>query len=147
MTTMNAVLKRKALGAITIGQDATIRAAVALLAEHRIGAIVVQSPEHELLGMLSERDIVRSLAANGPKTLDMTVAQLMTRHPTVASLKTTIFEAENLMTDGRFRHLPIVEDGKLIGVVSIGDVVKRLIEEQDHQVRSLRDYVSGVSAA
>ncbi len=147
MTTMNAVLKRKALGAITIGQDATIRAAVALLAEHGIGAIVVQSPEHELLGMLSERDIVRSLAANGPKTLDMTVAQLMTRHPTVASLKTTIFEAENLMTDGRFRHLPIVEDGKLIGVVSIGDVVKRLIEEQDHQVRSLRDYVSGVSAA
>jgi CBS domain-containing protein len=147
MTSLNAILRQKQHGPITITPETTIRKAVALLAEKRIGAVVVVSAENELVGILSERDVVRSLAANGVETLSMTVAQLMTAHPITATPKTTVFEAENLMTDGHFRHLPILHEGKLIGVVSIGDVVKRLIDEQADQVRNLRDYVAGVHAA
>lgn len=147
MTTLNAILRQKQHGSITIAPETSIRKAVVLLAEKRIGAVVVCSAEDALVGILSERDVVRSLAANGVATLEMTVAQLMTPHPTTATSKTTVFEAENLMTDGHFRHLPIVDDGKLVGVVSIGDVVKSLIDEQADQVRNLRDYVSGVNAA
>lgn len=147
MTTLNAILRQKQHGTITITPETSIRKAVVLLAEKRIGAVVVVSAEDALVGILSERDVVRSLAANGIATLEMTVAQLMTPHPTTATPKTTVFEAENLMTDGHFRHLPIIDDGKLVGVVSIGDVVKRLIDEQADQVRNLRDYVAGVHAA
>lgn len=146
MTTMAALLKRKPAALIFVPPDSKIRDVVAVLAEKRIGAVVVQSAENDLLGILSERDVVRSLAANGPATLDMATSQLMTRAPTTATLATTIFEAETLMTDGRFRHLPVVDGGKLVGVVSIGDVVKSLIEEQGQEVRSLRDYVTGAPA-
>ena len=139
MTTMAAILKRKPMALISVQPETRIRDVVALLAEKRIGAVVVQSAENDLLGILSERDVVRSLAANGAATLDMQTSQLMTRAPTTATPATTVLEAENLMTDGRFRHLPIVDGGKLIGVVSIGDVVKSLIEVQTHEVRSLRE--------
>lgn len=143
MTTMAAILKRKPTALITVPPEAKIHEVVVVLAEKRIGAVVVQSANSDLLGILSERDVVRSLAANGAATLDMTTNQLMTRAPTTATPATTVFEAENLMTDGRFRHLPIVEGGKLIGVVSIGDVVKTVIDEQTQEVRSLREYVNG----
>jgi CBS domain-containing protein len=140
---MAAILKQKPMALISVQPETRIRDVVALLAEKRIGAVVVQSVENDLLGILSERDVVRSLAANGAATLDMQTSQLMTRAPTTATPATTVLEAENLMTDGRFRHLPIVDGGKLIGVVSIGDVVKSLIEVQTHEVRSLREYVNG----
>lgn len=143
MTTMAAILKRKPVALISVPPDATIREVVLVLAERRIGAVVVQSADGDLLGILSERDVVRSLAANGEATLDLPASQLMTRAPTTATPATTVFEAEILMTDGRFRHLPIIDDGKLIGVVSIGDVVKTVIEEQTLEVRNLRDYLSG----
>ncbi|HEX7391053.1 MAG TPA: CBS domain-containing protein [Acidiphilium sp.] len=146
MTTMAALLKRKTSALISISPDARIREVVTVLAEKRIGAVVIQSEANDLLGILSERDVVRSLAANGIATLDMAARQLMTSAPTTATLATTVFEAETLMTEGRFRHLPIVEGGKLVGVVSIGDVVKSLIDEQEQQVNSLRDYVTGARA-
>lgn len=145
MTTMAVILKGKPTALISVPPDARIREVVLVLAEKRIGAVVVQSADSDLLGILSERDIVRSLAANGDATLEMTANQLMTRAPTTATPATTVFEAENLMTDGRFRHLPIVDGGKLIGVVSIGDVVKSVIDQQTHEVRSLREYVNGGS--
>lgn len=143
MTTMAAILKRKSVALISVTPEATIREVVLVLTEKRIGAVVVQAVDGELLGILSERDVVRSLAANGNGTLDMPASSLMTRGPTTATPSTTVFEAENLMTDGRFRHLPIIEDGRLVGVVSIGDVVKAVIDEQTHEVRSLRHYVTG----
>ncbi|MDD2877339.1 MAG: CBS domain-containing protein [Acidiphilium sp.] len=146
MATMAALLKRKPAALISVPPDAKIREVVLVLAEKRIGAVVVQSTNNDLLGMLSERDVVRSLASNGFATMEMLASQLMTRAPTTANPTTTIFEAETLMTDGRFRHLPIVDGGKLIGVVSIGDVVKGLMDEQAHEVRSLRDYVTGGTA-
>jgi CBS domain-containing protein len=143
MTTMAALLKRKPAALISVSPDTKIRDVVLVLAEKRIGAVVVQSANNDLLGILSERDVVRSLAANGTDTIDMVASQLMTRAPTTATPATSIFEAETLMTDGRFRHLPIVDGGKLIGVVSIGDVVAGLMDEQAHEVRSLRSYVTG----
>jgi len=143
MTTMAALLKRKPTAVIAVSPDAKIHEVVRVLAERRIGAVVVQSANQDLLGILSERDVVRSLAANGIATMDMIASQIMTRAPTTATPHTTIFEAETLMTDGRFRHLPIVDGGKLTGVVSIGDVVAGLMEEQAHEVRSLRSYVTG----
>ncbi len=143
MTTMASLLKRKPVSVIAVPPDSKIREVVLVLAEKRIGAVVVQSANQDLLGILSERDVVRSLAANGPATLDMVTSQLMTRAPTTATPSTTIFEAETLMTDGHFRHLPIVDGGKLIGVVSIGDVVAGLMDQQAHEVRSLRSYVTG----
>lgn len=143
MTTMAALLKLKPAALISVPPESKIREVVVVLAEKRIGAVVVQSGNDDLLGVLSERDVVRSLAANGVATMDMLTSQLMTRAPTTATPATTIFEAETLMTEGRFRHLPIVDGGRLIGVVSIGDVVKGMMEEQAQEVRSLRDYVTG----
>ncbi|MGC9268611.1 CBS domain-containing protein [Acidiphilium sp.] len=143
MTTMANLLKRKPAALIGVSPDAKIREVVLVLAEKRIGAVVVQSANSDLLGILSERDVVRSLAANGVATMDMLASQLMTRAPTTATPTTTIFEAETLMTEGRFRHLPIVDGGRLTGVVSIGDVVAGLMEQQAQEVRSLREYVTG----
>ena len=98
----------------------------------------------QILGIVSERDIVGSLAANGASTLGMTAGELMTRAVKTASPRTTVAEAMSIMTDGRFRHLPVVEGGVLLGIISIGDVVKARIMQQEHEVDSLKAYVAGV---
>ena len=146
MTTLANILKQKGYGMIGIGAEATMRDVIGLLAEKRIGAVVVQSAEGKLLGILSERDVVRSLAAKGPETLELTAGHLMTPHPTTATPATTIFEAERLMTDGRFRHLPVLDGETLVGLVSIGDVVKSVLEEHEAAVQNLREYVAGSAA-
>jgi CBS domain-containing protein len=96
-----------------------------------------------MLGIVSERDIVRSLAANGARTLDMTAGQLMTRAVQVAHPDTTVAEAMHIMTAGRFRHLPVMDHDTLVGLISIGDVVKARIMQQDAVVESLTAYVAG----
>ena len=96
-----------------------------------------------MVGILSERDIVRYLASRAADIFAMTAAELMTPHPTTATPSTTVAQAMEIMTDGHFRHLPIVEEGRLIGVVSIGDVVKARIDQSEHEVESLRTYVAG----
>jgi len=92
---------------------------------------------------VSERDVVRCLAANGAQTLEMTAGQLMTRALQVAHPETTVAEAMTMMTVGRFRHMPVVEGGRLVGLISIGDVVKARIMEQEDEVDSLKAYVAG----
>ncbi len=114
-----------------------------MLADRRIGAVLVMDVSEQLLGIVSERDVVRSLAANGARTLEMTAGQLMTRAVQVAHPDTTVAEAMQIMTAGRFRHLPVVERNTLIGLVSIGDVVKARIMAQDTVVESLTAYVAG----
>ena len=99
----------------------------------------------QLLGIISERDIVRSLAANGGHTLEMTAGQLMTRALQIASPDTTVEEAMHMMTEGRFRHLPVIDHGRVAGLISIGDVVKARIMQQAHEVDSLRAYVAGAA--
>jgi CBS domain-containing protein len=120
----------------------SITGVISVLAEKRIGAVLVISGDHELIGILSERDIVRSLASHAAHTLDLTAADLMTPKPTTASPATTVAQAMEIMTDGHFRHLPIIENGELIGLVSIGDVVKARIDQSEHEVESLKAYVA-----
>lgn len=141
--TLKTVLANKAPGCVAVPPEMKISGVISLLAEKRIGAVLVVTNTGELVGILSERDIVRFLASRAADTFAMTASELMTPHPTTATPSTTVAQAMETMTDGHFRHLPVVEDGRLIGVVSIGDVVKARIDQSEHEVESLRTYVVG----
>jgi len=143
--TIAAILKHKGNQVSSVTPTATIAEVVQELARRRIGAVLVMDAAEQLLGIVSERDIVASLAANGPVTLEMTAGQLMTRAVKTATPRTTVAEAMTMMTAGRFRHLPVVEGGILLGIISIGDVVKARIMQQEHEVDSLKAYVAGAS--
>jgi CBS domain-containing protein len=105
--------------------------------------VLVLDNTGQMLGIVSERDIVRSLSANGARTLEMTAGQLMTRALQVAHPETTVAEAMGKMTIGRFRHMPVMDRDALVGLISIGDVVKARIMEQEDEVDSLKAYVAG----
>jgi CBS domain-containing protein len=141
-----AILKHKTGAPIAVTPGASISDVVHVLAEKRIGAVLVLDGQDKLVGILSERDIVRSLAKQAAATLDLTAADLMTHSPTTTSPNASVADAMEIMSDGRFRHLPVMEHGKLIGLVSIGDVVKARIDQQEHEVDSLRAYVVGAHA-
>jgi CBS domain-containing protein len=141
-----AILKSKGGSILSVAPMTRISEVIKILAEKRIGAVLVCDAEDRLIGILSERDIVRTIASQASATFDMTAEQLMTHSPKMTSPETTVAEAMEMMTDGRFRHLPIVEDGRLVGLVSIGDVVKARLSQQEHEVDSLRAYVSGAVA-
>ena len=143
MSTVAAILKHKGYQVSTVDPHMSVSAITALLAERRIGAVLVMDTAEQMLGIVSERDIVRCLAANGARTLEMTAGQLMTRAVQVAHPDTTVDEAMQMMTAGRFRHLPVIDHDTLIGLISIGDVVKARILEQDSVVESLTAYVAG----
>jgi CBS domain-containing protein len=143
MTTVAAILKHKGYQVTTVNPTMTIDRVASVLSEQRIGAVLVIDSAGQLLGIVSERDIVRCLAANGARTLEMTAGQLMTRALQVARPETTVAEAMTRMTVGRFRHLPVMENGTLVGLISIGDVVKARIMDQEDEVDSLKAYVAG----
>lgn len=136
------ILKQKPPGFISVPADMRISAVVGLLAQKNIGAVLVIEND-ELIGILSERDVVRSLATRADTTLNLTAGALMTRNPTTASPNTTVEQALEVMTNGHFRHLPVMEQGRLVGLVSIGDVVKARIDQSQHEVDTLRTYVAG----
>ena len=135
------ILVGKRGNVVTIEPTADLTAAVKLLAERRIGAVVILGANHRIVGILSERDIVRALAAHGPTALNKPVGQVMTRDVKTCSEDDTIERLMSRMTTGKFRHMPVVEQGKLIGIVSIGDVVKNRVEEIEHESEALRDYI------
>jgi CBS domain-containing protein len=143
MTTVAAILKHKGYQVSTVDPTQNIAEVTQLLSERRIGAVLVMDGTDQMLGIVSERDIVRCLAANGIRTLEMTAGQLMTRAVQVAHPDMTVAEAMRVMTAGRFRHLPVVDHETLVGLISIGDVVKARIMEQDTAVDSLTAYVAG----
>ncbi|MBN9510995.1 MAG: CBS domain-containing protein [Alphaproteobacteria bacterium] len=143
--TIAAILKHKGDDVTTIAPTATVAEVAAVLAEQRIGALPVVDRADQLLGIISERDVIRALAANGPAALQMLAGQLMTRTLRVATRSTTVEQAMTLMTASRFRHLPVIEGGVLVGIVSIGDVVKARILQTEHEVDSLKAYVAGVA--
>ena len=140
--TVKAILSRKGGDVVTIAPTASLSAAVKLLAERRIGAIIVTGPEDRVAGILSERDIVRTLADRGPAALDDNVAAVMTRKVSTCTEADTIASLMERMTAGKFRHLPVVEQGKLVGVISIGDVVKFRVEEIEGESNALREYIA-----
>jgi len=139
--TVKAILCRKGNDVITIEPTVTLSAAVNILAEHRIGAVLIMGADGEVAGILSERDIVRALAARGPGALQEAVGQVMTRKVVTCTESDTVAALMERMTKGKFRHLPVVERGRLAGLVSIGDVVKYRLEEMEHESNALREYI------
>ena len=140
--TVKAILSRKGSDVATIAPTANLSEAVKLLAERRIGALVVTGADHRVAGILSERDIVRALAARGPDALQETVAAVMTRKVSTCTEAETVAVIMERMTEGKFRHLPVVEQGRLAGIISIGDVVKFRLEEIEGESNALREYIA-----
>ena len=141
--TVAAILKHKGNRVTTVEPSLTMAQVTKILAEQRIGAVLVVDEATHLLGIVSERDIVRCLAVHGSGGLDMTAGQLMTKAMQFAKPGTTEDEAMAMMTEGRFRHLPVVDHDDLVGLISIGDVVKSIITQREHEVESLVAYVAG----
>ena len=142
---ISSILNGKPAGVFSVLPTDTIATVAAMLAEKRVGALLVLDRAQQLLGIISERDLVRALATDGARTLDMTAAQLMTSVLFTIAPDSEVQAAMEMMTSNRVRHLPVVDGGTLVGMVSIGDVVKERLEQQAHEVDTLRDYVSGRS--
>lgn len=139
------ILAAKGAQVVTIGPEATIADAVASLKRKGIGALVVTDDAGGVIGILSERDVVRGLARHGRGVLDKRVEDLMSREVVTCGLESRVEELMRDMTVRRIRHLPVVEDGRLVGIVSIGDVVKTRLEELETETTLLREYIVGSS--
>jgi CBS domain-containing protein len=137
-----AVIKRKGSDVVTIASDRTIAEAVNVLAERRIGALLVMDGNDAVGGIISERDIVGALSRSGADVLTQKVGDVMTTDVRSCSCHDTIAEIMNVMTQGRVRHLPVIDDGKVVGMISIGDVVKQRLDDAELEVESLRGYVT-----
>ena len=141
--TIASILRHKGHDIISVSPTAKLTEIAVTLAERKIGAVLVHDSAKQLLGIVSERDIVRVFAREAATCADMTAAQIMTRLLHTVTPSTTVDEALRLMTASRVRHLPVLADEKLVGMVSIGDVVKARIEQQAQEVDSLTAYVAG----
>lgn len=136
------ILREKGREVVTITNDATLSEAARLLSRKRIGAVVVRDRDGSLAGILSERDIVRAMADVSVNALAQSVSAYMTRTVYTCSEADTIEDLMELMTHRRFRHVPVVENERLVGIISIGDVVKTRIAETVREAESLREYIA-----
>lgn len=134
------LLKAKGRAVTTARPDVKLLDIIASLASKRIGAIVVVGEKGELAGIISERDVIQALAKSSEAVLEEPVSKHMTREVITCQESTTIDEMMELMTQGRFRHVPVIDDGALIGIISIGDVVKNHIAEVEMEVTAMRGY-------
>jgi len=137
------ILRSKGATVVTIKPDATVGDLVHGLREDRIGAMVVSEDGRSVLGIISERDVVRGLADRGSRVLEAPVAELMTRDVVLCTPRDTVKQVMAAMTRRRVRHLPVVADGVLCGIVSIGDVVKNRLEEIETETNVLREAYIG----
>lgn len=142
MTTIRQILDRKGWGSIVLSASQTIPQTAKFLTARRIGAAPVVDNHGVLMGMLSERDIMRSVGELGENIKNRTAADVMTALIASCTPESTILDAMLLMTNKRCRHLPVFEDGALVGLVSIGDLVKARLEEAEFEVASLRSYIT-----
>lgn len=140
--TVKTILQSKGREVATIAPDKTLGDATKILAEKRIGALVVTKTTGAIAGILSERDIVRALAADAAGALKKPVSAVMTAKVKTCREEHSVHDVMEIMTAGRFRHLPVEKDGKLVGIVSIGDVVKRRIEDVEREAESIRAYIA-----
>ncbi len=140
--TIAAILKHKGSEVVSISESTSMAELVRLLADRRIGAVPVMNEQGRLLGIVGERDVVSALGAHGAAALSMPTTLFMTQSPRTGTPRTTVAEAMEWMTEGRFRHLPIVQDDRMVGIISIGDVVKARILQQTQEVDSLKAYVA-----
>ena len=135
------ILAAKGGDIIGIEPTANLAAAAKLLSKHRIGAVVIRGAGGRLAGILSERDIVRAMAEHGAAALDIPVGQAMTRNVMTCGENDSIAELMERMTSGKFRHLPVLDAEQLVGVISIGDVVKMRVQEIETDAAAMRDYI------
>ena len=136
------ILKFKGSEVISIAADETVAKASQLLTNRRIGALVVGSGKGDIVGMFSERDVVAGISKHGASVLTQPVSTLMTRNVITCDPSDTIVDVMGKMTDRRIRHLPVVENDQLLGVISIGDLVKQRISETESEAEALREYIS-----
>ncbi len=141
-TTVEEILNQKGHDVWTISPKATVMEALKLMAEKHIGALVV-THDDEVVGIISERDYARKVILRGRSSINTHVKEIMTEKVYYVNPKTTAEECLILTTQQSIRHLPVLEDGKLIGLISIGDVVKSVIGEQETTIRELSDYITG----
>jgi CBS domain-containing protein len=139
--TIRSLLAEKGREVFGIAPDATILDALELMAEKNVGAVIVVEGD-SLIGILSERDYAWKVALMGRASNTTAVSEIMTRSVSTVSPEGSVDECMELMTEGRFRHLPVVEDGKVIGVISIGDVVKAVIQRQQALIGDLERYIT-----
>ncbi|MER6576212.1 CBS domain-containing protein [Nonomuraea sp. NPDC001023] len=135
------ILRNKGNAVTTVAPAATVRELLGKLADHNIGAVVVSTDGTTIQGIVSERDVVRRLHDRGPEILDAPVSSIMTTEVRTAGPGDNVDELRRTMTTHRHRHMPVVENGRLVGIVSIGDVVKSAIEELETEKASLVDYL------
>jgi CBS domain-containing protein len=135
------ILKEKGGQVFSVAESATLKECADLLETRRVGAMVILNEGGGLIGVVSERDIVRNIAKSGASALTCTVGEVMTRQVVTAKPRDTVESAMSQMTDRRIRHLPVVEGARLIGVVSIGDLVKWRIAEADAEIQTIRAYI------
>lgn len=136
------LLDAKGREVLSIGPDATVLDAVKLMAEKGVGALLVMDGG-ELLGIVSERDYARKVILKGRASDDTPVRDIMTADLATTSSETTVQQCMNMVTDRRIRHLPVVDDGQVTGVISIGDLVKAIIADQQDEIEQLGQYISG----
>jgi CBS domain-containing protein len=139
--TVSTILADKGRNVVTIEPGANLADAVRLLAEKRIGAALIVGPEHRVVGIISERDIVRALAERGAAVLAEPVGQTMTRKVETCNESEPVSNIMERMTDGKFRHVPVVDQGRLVGIVSIGDVVKHRLHQMERESAEMREYI------
>lgn len=140
--TVARILREKGRDVLTTQPHRTIKEVAALLAARAVGAVVVSDAAMSVLGIVSERDIVRAIGTGGASALEEPVSRHMTSKVTTVTESASIDHVMETMTNGRFRHLPVVEHGRLVGIVSIGDVVKRHVNAIDTERQALREYIA-----
>jgi CBS domain-containing protein len=143
MITVKDMLDQKGHNAWTIGPDAKVLEALELMAKKGLGALIVVEKDEEVVGILSERDYARKIILMGRHSEDTPVKDIMTKEVYGVHFETTADECMALMTDKHIRHLPVCKDGKLAGVISIGDVVKAVIGQQKVTIENLENYIMG----
>jgi len=139
---VNRILSVKGRDVATIEPNRSLSEAAKVLAERRIGALLVVDGHRPVSGIISERDIVRAVATQGAKALDEPVSRFMTGKVVTCTGETSINDIMELMTQQKFRHIPVVEGGQLSGIVSIGDVVKLRLEEVEAETQAIKEYIA-----
>jgi len=139
--TISIILASKGREVVTIAPSASLASAVGLLVEKRIGAVLILGADRRVVGILSERDVVRALAERGAGALEEPVSQTMTRKVSTCNENESVLNIMERMTEGRSRHVPVVDQGELVGIVSIGDVVKHRLHEMERDSTAMHDYI------
>ncbi len=129
-------------GVMTIEATKTVQTAIQKMCDEKVGALLIHSEKGETVGILTERDILRFSAQRTMELGEVPISAVMTKNPVVVTPETTLDQAQSIMTENRFRHLPVVEQGKIVGLVSIGDLVKAKLTETAGEVKHLLDYIT-----